>query len=803
MEYYYRRDKLRLEVLEARDEQMHFHQDIEILYVLSGQLELWIDGQPTIMSKEDVLIINTNKQHSLRSTGNVLFAKLTIMYELISDVLKNMATIFVCDSTKSKDTSYIQLVKLIQRLLRCYLNNKGDTADFAYISHCYQILDYICKNFLIRTAELWGSADSDKYKQRFQQIDYYIRANYQAPISINDLSQKLFLSTGYLSRLFKKSYGMSFSDYLSNMRLHHAVEQLLYTDAPITKIVYDNGFSSVAAFEKIFKKEYNTTPSAMRRQTAGCVTGEYPLLPKETKKRLEHALSQAPDMPKIPLSQLPVCLSVKNTEPLKRIWNKIINIGSAQDMLRSEVQEHILLLKASLDFTYARFWNPFSKEMFIDINAPGHQYNFSRLDAVFDFLQKINMLPFIELAVKPKVVNKSAKQSVIYELFDDIQSIGNWQALMEAFLHHIVARYGRRQVSQWRFELWFDAEKMTNDFQILAYSQRFKIAQEVIHKYSDALLGGCGMHCYAQWNEKKSENIRAFHKKMAKTGIQPDFITLYAYAYDTCVENGKIISFPSSDSHFMEHAVKYFYQDLAIIPGHIKVYFSEWNLTFSDRNRINDTCFKGAYIIKNIISLIGMVDAVAYFRGTDRTSEFLDTGDFLFGGTGLLTKESVQKPAAFAFQFLNRLYPKLVGKGDYYLVSTDLLDNYGIICHNCKKLSYNYYHTEENRLDPYCFSEYYEDLETLNIHLELQDVKNGVYKIKIYRVNEENGSIQQKWQETAFENDLSHDDIRYLQKSCEPRLSMQKLKAIDGKLSLSMTMAANEIAYISVNYSSP
>ena len=87
MEYYYRRDKLRLEVLEARDEQMHFHQDIEILYVLSGQLELWIDGQPTIMSKEDVLIINTNKQHSLRSTGNVLFAKLTIMYELISDVL--------------------------------------------------------------------------------------------------------------------------------------------------------------------------------------------------------------------------------------------------------------------------------------------------------------------------------------------------------------------------------------------------------------------------------------------------------------------------------------------------------------------------------------------------------------------------------------------------------------------------------------------------------------------------------------------------------------------------------------------
>ena len=801
MKYYYRRDKLLLEVLEAREEKTHFHQDVELLYVLSGQLELWIDGHSTVLSRDDVFIINSNKQHSLKSSGDALFAKLTIMYSLISDVLKNVANIFVCDSTKSSDSSCVRLGKLMQRLLRCYLDHQGDTADFAYISQCYQILDFICKHFLLRTTELTGGSDSDKYKQRFQQIDQYIESNFQAPISLNDLAEKLYLSNGYLSRLFRKNYGMSFSDYLSNIRLHHAVDQLLYTDFPITKIVFDNGFSSVAAFEKACKKEYNTTPSALRRQNAQAAGSDEPPLPRAMEKRLEDALlSSVPDGEP---SLVSAALSVKTTQPLKRIWNRIINIGSAQDMLRSEIQEHVLLLKASLDFAYVRFGNPFSKEMFIDVNDPNHQYNFSRLDAVFDFLQKIGAIPFIELGGKPQIVSKSARQSVLYELFEDIQSMGNWAALMEAFLRHIVARYGRKQVSQWRFELWFDADKMTNDFQILAYAKRFSTAWEIIHQYSDALLGGCGMHCYSRWDEQKSANIRAFHKKMTASGITPDFLTLYAYAYDTCVTNGKTVSIPSFDDRFMAHAVEHFYEDMGDDLGPLKVYLTEWNLTISERNRINDTSFKGAYIIKNMIQLIGRVDAAAYFRGTDRTAEFLDTNDFLFGGNGLLTKEGVQKPAAFAFQFLNRLYPKLVGKGEHYLVSTDLLDNYGIVCHNCKKLGYSYYHTEEDRLDPALLSTYFEDQDALTLELKLLDVRDGIYKIKIYRISDAYGSVQQKWQETEFENDLSYDDIRYFQKSCEPRLSMQKLRAADGRLQLTIPLAANEIAYICALYFGP
>ena len=75
------------------------------------------------------------------------------------------------------------------------------------------------------------------------------------------------------------------------------------------------------------------------------------------------------------------------------------------------------------------------------------------------------------------------------------------------------------------------------------------------------------------------------------------------------------------------------------------------NLTISDRNLINDSCFKGAYILKNYIDLIDRVEGMSYFVGSDRVSEYYDTEELLFGGTGLLTKDGIQKPAMFAFHF--------------------------------------------------------------------------------------------------------------------------------------------------------
>lgn len=801
MEDFQRREKLLLEILDCREEKEHFHQDIELIYVLAGCMEVNMDGHKIKMAEGDVLIINANKRHYLKSYGQVLYARLMILYELVSDILNNFDLTFICNSAENTDPAYEGLCRLMQQLLGHFLSNKGKKADFAYISLCYQILDYICTHFLIRSASETGDSESDKYRQRLHQIENYIRANYRSAISLKELAEKLYLSNGYLSRFFKKNYGMSFAEYLTNVRLHHAVDQLLYTDIPITRIVYDNGFASVAIFNKAFKKEYGETPSAVRKRAAKNDSPRETELTEDLAHKLENVLwnefqnggEENGDTDCVEISAL-------SSRPLKRIWNRIINIGSAEDLLRSEVQEHVFLLRESLKFEYVRFWNPFSKELLIDINNPEHKYNFSRLDSILDFLLKHDIRPFIELENKPKRVEKTTTSSLIYEVIESVNTLDNWCALVEAFVRHIVSRYGRDEVDRWRFELWLDADKLSDELQLLYYFQKMKAAREIIHRYSDAKIGGCGMHGYVKGTEKKSSYIRAFHKKAKDSDAVPDFITMYSYAYDIADENGVTVSKPSQDFDFMKHVIDNYKRDTGNELEDRGICLTEWNLTISDRNLINDSCFKGAYVMKNYIEMVDSVDAMAYFRGTDRVSESYDTDAFLFGGTGLLTRDGVQKPVMFALHFLNRLYPQYVGKGTNYLVTKDGHDNYGIVCHNCRKLSYNYFLCEEDKLDRDHLSKYFEDLDDLTLELALGDVRDGLYQAKLYRINDQNGSVQRIWKEMEYETNLSREDIRYIQRSCEPKLSMQKIHTKDGVVRVRLTMMANEIAYISLRY---
>ena len=83
----------------------------------------------------------------------------------------------------------------------------------------------------------------------------------------------------------------------------------------------------------------------------------------------------------------------------------------------------------------------------------------------------------------------------------------------------------------------------------------------------------------------------------------------------------------------------------------------------------------------------------------------------LYGGTGIITKDGILKPAGFAFDFLNRLLPYYIGKGENCILTTDGHGSYGILCHNAKKLNYNYYLSAENELDKDNIWKYLEDRE--------------------------------------------------------------------------------------------
>ncbi len=92
----------------------------------------------------------------------------------------------------------------------------------------------------------------------------YIDENYSSRIQLNDIASSVFLNKTYLCHLFKKQVGIGINEYLENVRINKSKELLATSDANITQVAVDVGYSSQSYFTKVFRKKIGMSPSYYR-----------------------------------------------------------------------------------------------------------------------------------------------------------------------------------------------------------------------------------------------------------------------------------------------------------------------------------------------------------------------------------------------------------------------------------------------------------------------------------------------------------------------------------------------------------
>lgn len=94
---------------------------------------------------------------------------------------------------------------------------------------------------------------------------YTIEKDYSQKLTLEALAREACLSAPYFSRLFSKQLDMSFSDYLSNVRLRHVQDLLVHTDKSIMEIAMETGFCHGDYLATQFKARIGMTPSKFRK----------------------------------------------------------------------------------------------------------------------------------------------------------------------------------------------------------------------------------------------------------------------------------------------------------------------------------------------------------------------------------------------------------------------------------------------------------------------------------------------------------------------------------------------------------
>ncbi len=795
------KDRFQFMVQDQAMDEEHFHQEVELLYILEGAADINVEKKVSKLGTDDIYVVNANRRHSFRTQdGEIMMLRLLISYQLVTEQSAGGEVIFWCDSSVSESDKYARLRRLLRQMLQHYVENRDYVDSYGYLADCYAVLEYLSAHFMLRASDLQRNEDTDRYEERLRQINHYIYNNYDQPISMKELSEKLYLSNGYLSRFFKKNYGMSFAGYLTNVRVFHAADDLIYTDEPITRIAYNNGFTSAALFNKVFKKSYGQTPSEFRRQKAKKAEKDDRLHQEELEKRLEKMLETddlAGDGELQTKKEVSGEYTVQFYDDLKNCWGNTINFGDASNLLHSSMREHLTQLHDALGFQYVRFWGLFVEDFFI--RPEQEHYNFSQIDSVLDFILEIGMKPHIELGIKPRMIHyKPGEADVRSQVTMSDYSIQEWERLMKAFMRHLSHHYGQDILDDWRMELWFDESWRQEESSEEKYLRFFQAAYTAVKSCNEKIqLGGYGIRMDAGFDRRL-----AFLKKWNRSECRPDFLSVMFYAYERREDGIDRYAKRNTDDKALLHSLV---REKALIADSgmwdLPLIVSEWNLTPSVRNFINDTTFKAAYIIKNTIDMYGKVDIAAYCAGSDRQHSSFDTPDILFGGTGLLTRDAVMKPAAFAYDFLKRLYPYYIGREENYLITTDRHDNYSIVCHNQQVLNYNYYLTAENEMERDAMWKYYEGRTKLLLNIKLEGVTEGTYRVKEYRINENSGSVLKIWADLDYESELSRNDLKYFRRVCEPNMTIRTVASSDGDLVIEDELQPNEITLLHIRYS--
>ncbi|MDR4946741.1 AraC family transcriptional regulator [Neobacillus cucumis] len=244
---------------------MHWHDRIEFLFVLRGQIQVFVGGEEYSLQENDLFLINSNEVHGVEASDDNLVLLLQIPLTFIKKCYQNIEMeSFECQSFHNEDQGRFDGIRLLMVQLMLTLRKKELGYDIKIHSLLLDIVYHLISQFRV-TNHKQINRNSSKDMERLTRITSFIQKNYMHPITLNEIAEKEELTVPYLSRYFQQHMGQSFVKYLNGIRLEKAVQYLLDTNWPVIQIAMESGFSSLNTFHKLFKDTFHTTPYQFRK----------------------------------------------------------------------------------------------------------------------------------------------------------------------------------------------------------------------------------------------------------------------------------------------------------------------------------------------------------------------------------------------------------------------------------------------------------------------------------------------------------------------------------------------------------
>lgn len=247
----------------------HCHQEMELIVVREGCLEVKYEDELLMLEKGDVWLVPPFVSHSIEA-GSSDSIRLAILIDLKlmdgweQQAIQRLDFGNILERTDMYSRHWApDVVRKVRNLIEAMYKEYTDRT----IAWNFAVKTLLNQLFLqmIREMPAGGEKHLSPGAEMMKTILSYISLHYCGEITLKGCADEAGFHPNYLSRYFREQMGITFQEYIKKLRIDRAKWLLQNEKMSITEVLFQSGFRDIKTFNKLFKKECGVTPTEFRK----------------------------------------------------------------------------------------------------------------------------------------------------------------------------------------------------------------------------------------------------------------------------------------------------------------------------------------------------------------------------------------------------------------------------------------------------------------------------------------------------------------------------------------------------------
>lgn len=248
----------------------HYHNEFEVLLIEDGQIDFIVNHTKFTAKKNDIVLINPFDPHysdCQKKLPRVAYRCIDFDVSLLSGLSDDFLIGGIISGRLRfkpllSGKEHAEAAEIFDRLYRT-VTVKNEFWTYGVKADVLNLFYYLLSGGLTEQTE--PTASTLKITAFAKTVFRYIDENYMDKITSETAAEELSYNKSYFCRLFKKSFGDNFSNYLNFYRVSRARTLISEGETNMTKLAGAVGFDELSYFSSTFKKHFGVPPTAFRK----------------------------------------------------------------------------------------------------------------------------------------------------------------------------------------------------------------------------------------------------------------------------------------------------------------------------------------------------------------------------------------------------------------------------------------------------------------------------------------------------------------------------------------------------------